>query len=310
MSASAVTVFHRGADSAALDGWLPELLASAASAEGYLEGAISVHDAPELDPAVSVTFSNERRLHQWLDSEPRAAVLRDGQARGCWPRTPDLVVVASRNPPTGVGVFRHPVSAERQADFRASQLRLAAASSKHPGYEGNVVFPADRSGQTVTVVRFRTGAQLVNWLRSTARAQALPQLRSNLKRNFKQDPYIAPFGATIRTEDGQTEITPGWKVAMLVLLVVYPTVMLLSRFETPVLVRLGSPIWFTVWLNNVVATATLQWVSIPLSWFAFRRWMDPVDGRGWRIGVIGAGALIVLYVLTMLVFATIRQLQY
>jgi uncharacterized protein len=131
-----------------------------------------------------------------------------------------------------------------------------------------------------------------------------------LTRNFTQSGRIAPFGATVRTEDGLTEITPGWKVAMLVLLVVYPTVMTLTRFLAPVIADFGSPPWMTLFISQVASTALLQWALIPLAWLCFRRWMDPVDGRGLGISVRGAIAMVILYTVILAVFANVTWLDY
>lgn len=47
-------------------------------------------------------------------------------------------------------------------------------------------------------------------------------------------------GRSCRVQDGVTRVPPEWKTAMLVLLVLYPTVMTLSRFLGPVLNDLGA----------------------------------------------------------------------
>jgi uncharacterized protein len=307
----AVTVFHPATDAEGFHAWLHQLVDSASAAEGFVAAAPSVHDDARLDWAIGVSFGNDRALTAWLDSPGRAAILTDGQSRGFWRKTSDLVLGDSgRRPPTGIGVFGHVVATGMENAFVAAQEQIANASIPFPGSEGTVVFSPELTGEWMSVVRFRTERQLGTWMRSTARAAALPDVRSNLTKNFTQSGHIAPFGATVRTEDGLTEITPGWKVAMLVLLAVYPTVMLLSRFLGPVLAGWGVPPWLTLWLSQVVSTALLQWLLVPFAWRGFRRWMDPVDGRGLGIGVKGAVAMIVLYAITLAIFATFKELQF
>ncbi len=66
---------------------------------------------------------------------------------------------------------------------------------------------------------------------------------------------------------------------MLILLVLYPTVMLLSRFMGPVLDGAGAPPpWLAMWLSQVVSVAVLQWALMPWVGRWFRRWLDPIDG--------------------------------
>lgn len=309
-TAIAVTVFHP-ADPEGLTAWLQELIESARQAQGFVAAAASVHDDSRLDRAVGVSFDGDGALTGWLDSPGRTAILDAGQSRGYWRKTSDLVLGdGGRRPPTGIGVFQHVVAAGKETNFLTAQERIANASLPFPGSEGTVVFSPELTGEWMSLVRFRTERQLGTWIRSTARADALPEVRSSLTKNFTQSGRIAPFGATVRTEDGLTEITPGWKVAMLVLVVVYPTVMILTRFLGPVLSGFGSPPWLTLWLSQVVSTALLQWVLIPIAWLGFRRWMDPVDGRGLGISIRGAVAMLILYAVTLAVFALVPWLEY
>jgi uncharacterized protein len=42
----------------------------------------------------------------------------------------------------------------------------------------------------------------------------------------------------------------------------------------------------------------------------FRRWLDPIDGAGARISVMGAAVLVIGYLTTLGLFAVVRWLQY
>ena len=97
---------------------------------------------------------------------------------------------------------------------------------------------------------------------------------------------------------------------MLILLVLYPTVMLLSRFLGPVIDRLGAEPWLAMWVSQVVSVATLQWALMPWAGRWFRRWLDPVDGAGARTSALGAAAVMAGYAVTLTVFATVQWLQY
>jgi uncharacterized protein len=307
--AIAVTVFHSVPDAAGFDAWLPELIESATQAQGFVAASPSVH-GEQLDWALGVSFSDNQSLTDWLDSRVRRKVLDDGQTRGFWRKTSDLVMGDGRPPPGNIGVFEHEVAPGKESDFLTAQEKITCVSGPFPGSEGTVLFPPALTGRWMSMARFRTGRDLGTWMRSTARADALPDVRANLTRNFTQSGRIAPFGATVRTEDGLTEITPGWKVAMLVLLVVYPTVMTLTRFLAPVIADFGSPPWLTLFISQVVSTALLQWAFIPLAWLGFRRWMDPVDGRGLGISIRGAIAMVILYAVILAIFANVTWLEY
>lgn len=306
---TAVTIFHPVPDAAGFDGWLAELRASAASAEGFVSSSASIHDAV-LDWAMAVTFSGEDLLHRWLDGSARRAVLSDGESHGFWCRTTDLILADGVDSPPGVSAFRHDVASGKESEFRSVQDRLAAASSTFAGYQGTVLFPPDTGDEWMSILRFRTADQLAAWLRSPERDRALPGLRSSLTRGFSAVSQTTPFATTVRVQNGRTLMTPNWKSAMLVLLVLYPTVMVLSRFFGPTLDRLGAEPWLALWVSQIVSVSALQWWLMPAVTRPFRRWLDPVDGASVRISAIGGVLVVVLYAVTLSVFASVKWLQF
>ncbi len=305
---TAVTVFHPGGDDGAFEQWSEELLASARSTAGYLSGSASVRGEGTFEPAVAVTFAGESALHAWLDGGERVEVLREGRRRGFWSACTDLVLADEGA--AGVGVFRHEVAPGREDGFLATQARLAGAAAAQSGYQGTVLLPADRDGEWTSMVRFRTGAQLAHWLGSDERDAALTSLRDTLSRDFSAVAGTTPFGTTVRVQDGRTVMTPNWKSAMLVLAVLYPTVMLLSRFLGPLVDHLGAQPWLGLWISQIVSVTAMQWWLMPAASRPFRRWLDPVDGSGARISLAGASAILVAYVATLTLFATVQQLQF
>ena len=308
-STTAVTIFHPAQDAAGFDAWVAELRASA-RADGAVATSVSIHDEPDLDWAFAATFSSEQRLHDWLDSAGRRSILEAGQARGFWSRAADLVLSDGSEAPPGVSAFRHDVAAGKEADFLAVQARLVAVSSRFPGYEGTVLLPADSGGEWLSVLRFRTAAQLSAWLESHERDEALPGLRSSLTKGFSDVSSTTPFGTTVRVKDGRTLMTPNWKSAMMVLLVLYPTVMILSRFVGPVLDGWGAQPWLALWLSQVISVSLLQWWLMPGVSRWFGRWLDPLDGAGLRTSAAGAAVIVALYLVTLTAFATVTWLQY
>jgi antibiotic biosynthesis monooxygenase (ABM) superfamily enzyme len=303
----AVTIFHPTDDPEIFTGWAGRLQATAGTATDF---RVSVLGEPHLDWAVAVTFLDEDVMHQWLDSDGRNEVIRDGEARGVLRATSDLVIGADGSVPSGTGLFRHTVAPGREADFVAAESRLAAASEKFPGFERVCTFAPGADGESISLLRFRTDNQLMAWLSSDERMNALGGLRSSLTHEFSLVSSTTAFGAMIRTENGRTAVTPNWKTAMLILLVLYPTVMLLSRFFGPVLDELGAPPWFGLWSSQVISVVALQWVLMPWAGRRFRRWLDPVDGASRRVSLLGAAAMIGGYAVTLLLFATVQWLQY
>jgi len=297
-------------DAGGFGDWVADLFASARDADGYLTGRASDLDNPTFDPAVLVTFRTEEALHRWLDGADRRRVLESGGARGYWSKATDLVLVAGDALPAGVSVFLQSVTPGREADFIATQALLATLAATFPGNAGTIVFPAEPDGEWMSVVRFRQAHQLTAWMRSGERARVLPQVRADLTKNFSEIALTTAYGSTIRTDNGQTRITPGWKIAMLVLLTLYPTVMLLSRFLGPTLDSWGAAPWFAFFLSNIVSVVALQWLLMPAASKVFHRWLDPVDGAGLRFSLTGAVIILVGYLATLLLFAIVKDLQF
>jgi uncharacterized protein len=308
-AATAVTIFHPAADPDGFDRWLSDLRASARSADGFVSSSVSVHDG-DLDWAMAVTFSGETPLHRWLDSPQRQAVLKGGQSQGYWCRTTDLILGDGIDAPPGVSAFRHSVAAGKEREFRQIQHRLARASSTFPGCEGTVLLPPEHGGEWLSMLRFRTAEQLAAWLRSGERDEVLPGLRSSLTQGFAAVSSTTPFATTVRVQDGRTLMTPNWKSAMLVLLVLYPTVMVLSRFFGPILDHLGAEPWLALWVSQIVSVSALQWWLMPTVTRPFRNWLDPVDGAAARISAVGAAVVVAGYAVTLAVFASVKWLQF
>jgi uncharacterized protein len=304
---TAILVFHPGGDGPFPE-WASTVAGSATAAPGCAGMRVSV-DEDCFDPSIAVTFTGAVQLDAWLDSTEKVEVLRAGRAMGWHPSAP-AIVLTSDGPPPGVGAFRHQLVAGRYAEFLVSQRSLTAAAHGFSGYEGTSLFPADQAGESLSVLRFRTDRQLAAWISSRQREDALPELRSSLSGEFDSVSGTTSFGTTVRTDGDRMLMTPNWKSVMLVLAVLYPTVMVLSRFLGPVLDEWGAEPWLSLWVSQVVSVTLMQWWLMPWASKPFRRWLDPVDGAGWRSSLAGAAAILVLYAGTLLLFESVTWLQF
>jgi antibiotic biosynthesis monooxygenase (ABM) superfamily enzyme len=305
VGATAITTFHPPSEPERFSGWVDEYLAVARRASGYVNARQSVQSDLQFVWAVEISFDSAESLDTWLDSAQRQEVLAAGAEQGFWRSTSDLILAEGEQPPANAGVFLHSVAPGKDAEFVAAQRDLTLVSSAFPGYEGTALFPADPSGQWMSVLRFRSAGQLGGWIRSRERQQALPRLRDELTHDFAELPRSAPFGSTVRIADGQTKITPAWKSAMLVVLCLYPTVVLLSKSLAPALGRLGTDQATAIFIGNVISVALLQWVLVPAASLPFRRWLDPIDGAPGRISLAGAAVVVVGYAALLTIFMLI-----
>ena len=195
-----------------------------------------------LDWATSVTFENEQSCTAGWTAQGRSRLL------GARPPRPDfraavadLILTDGGRPATGVGIFRHTVTPGQDDQFvdAAGSSWSSSAPRSRVSRAPRCSDPTGVRGM-VSILRFRTDHQLQAWMNSTERRGALPELRSQLAEDFTVITRSTPFGSILRVQDGATRVTPKWKTAMLVLLVLYPTVMTLSRFLGPALDKVGA----------------------------------------------------------------------
>lgn len=287
------------------------MLEAAAQAAGFVSGRIGVVDEGDFDRSIAVTFTDEEELHRWLDGDRLAALQAGGRVQGIHRLATEVVLVGDEPPGTGVVAFRHEVGPGREAGFLAAERRLVALCATFPGFEGAALLALGPApGEWLSLLRFRTDRQLLGWLDSAERQQALPTLRSQLTKDFAVITQRTPYGAILRVEDGVTRVTPNWKSAMLVLLVLYPTVMTLSRFLGPVLDGAGAEPWLSMWLSQIVSVGLMTYLLMPAVTSLFRRWLDPVQGASARVSAIGVLVIIALYAATLTLFATVSWLQF
>lgn len=311
-AATAVSVFRSKGEHDGFTAWTRTMHEAAATSPGFLTATVSTPVGSGFDWASSVSFDSEKHLHAWLDSDDRAALLHAGEKDGHTRVSTDLLIVDGHAPSTGVGIIAHDVVDGRLTDFRRSQEELVALSSGFSGFEGAVLLgPADPSDtEWISILRFRTDRQLSEWMQSDTRSKALPELRRHLAGEFSVITHSTPFGSIVRVEDGQAKVTPDWKTAMLVLLVLYPTVMTLSRFVGPLLDDVGAPPWLSMWLSQICSVGLMTYFFMPAVTSWFRRWLDPIDGASRKVSVVGALVVMAVYAATLSLFASVKWLQF
>ncbi|WP_428569276.1 MAG: hypothetical protein ACP59X_10845 [Solidesulfovibrio sp. DCME] len=195
------------------------------------------------------------------------------------------------------------VPAGREDWFLAWQRGIAAAAEAFDGYRGTDVYPptAGQGEEWFAVIHFDAPGQLDSWLASPVRAQWVDRLRAEIG-DFQLKEFSKGFGpwfACLRDEAGGNT-PPGWKMALIVLLGLYPTVMVLSLFPGPLLSPLGLAA--SMLIGNAMSISILQWGVMPLLNAGFAWWMQPSGTAGTRTGVAGVAAIAAILALLVLFF--------
>jgi antibiotic biosynthesis monooxygenase (ABM) superfamily enzyme len=164
---------------------------------------------------------------------------------------------------SAVVVQRVPAAASEW--FMQWQRGVTAAAEGFAGYRGTDVYPPTDEGDDhwVTIIHFDDAKSLQGWLDSPARAQRVEELRAKVG-DFELKALPGGFGAWFASRDRGPDGAPppSWKMALTVLLGLYPTVMLLTLFPGPFTRPLGLAL--AMLIGNALSISLLQWVVMPM----------------------------------------------
>jgi antibiotic biosynthesis monooxygenase (ABM) superfamily enzyme len=250
------------------------------------------------DFVVVFRFDSPQHLDGWLRSETRQTLLASGQALFVGEARQHVVAGAR----VGVGmVVSTRVKSGREHEYREWQSAIDKEAARFPGFMGNEVFPPvpDLQEEWVVVVRFDTPANLQGWLASDARRR-LNEQAARLWHETRVESFGGGFPGWFAAGvpgPGQPALPPDWKQALTVLLVLYPTVMLLGLLLSPRLATLPFPL--QMFVGNAVSVAILTWLLMPLALRALAFWLTPA---GTGVGPLGLATVLVGYAVAILVF--------
>jgi uncharacterized protein len=168
----------------------------------------------------------------------------------------------------------HRVPADRVPRFLECQHGLTQAAEGFPGYKGTELYPPadDRHQEWVAVIHFNDQESLQRWIDSPVRSDWINRLRSEVG-DFQLKTLPSGFGAWFAgLQTGpEGEPPPSWKIAMTVLLGLYPTVMVIALLLGKYLAPLGMA--WSMLVSNVLSVALTQWVVIPPLMNALGPWL-------------------------------------
>lgn len=180
--------------------------------------------------------------------------------------------------------------------FLAWQKDVTGAAEGFAGYRGTDVYPPTdgRRNEWVVVIHFDDEESLQGWLNSPVRAQWVEKLRAQVG-DFELKALPGGFGqwfAGLARGPEQTP-PPSWKMALTVLLGLYPTVMMLTLFPGPYTQPLGMAV--AMLIGNALSVSLLQWVVMPVLNSVLTPWLqaNSYDKRALSIG----GLLLILFLM-------------
>ncbi len=291
--------FYRTEDVSAFAAFADRVRANAETARGFEAFHVSVLTSAALEQAITIDFSDLASAQEWMDhSDPVLkghGFLRSGL---------ELFVDDEPDAPWAL-VVRETVTARQEEFYVQTAERLAQLESARVGYEGSSLFPPAEGEHTwVSVLRFRHEKHVREWLASPELNKVLPERLAQLSEE-SQVMTTSFFGSLVRVTDGKPEVTPGWKTAMTVLLLIYPAAILLGKYLNPLLAIVFPQPWLALFANMAITVALLTWVLTPLAVRLMRCWLDPVLGAGRKATIWGAIGVCAGYAICLAIFAKV-----
>lgn len=179
--------------------------------------------------------------------------------------------------------------------FMEWQSSVTGAAEGFTGYRGTEVYPPGDSqrDEWVVLIHFDDEKSLQGWLDSSVRAQWVKKLQAQVG-DFELKPLPGGFGSWFAslTQGSEQTPPPSWKMALTVLLGLYPTVMVLTLFPGPYMQPLGLA--FAMLIGNALSVSILQWAVMPALNSLFTPWLK---ANGEKQRALSVGGLFLVLVL-------------
>jgi antibiotic biosynthesis monooxygenase (ABM) superfamily enzyme len=204
-------------------------------------------------------------------------------------------------------VIVHRVPPDRAEQFLELQRGITEAAKAFPGYQATDVYPPAEPQQSewVVVIHFDGPEALRHWLDSPVRAGWIEKFRSETG-DFRLKTLPSGFGAWFAglVNGPEVALPPSWKIALSVLLALYPTVMVLTICVGPYLEPLGLAVALLV--SNVLSVSLLQWAVTPALRPVLRPWLRANEPRQRAFSLGGLAAILLLLAGMALLFRLVK----
>ena len=288
--------------------WQGDTSAVIARFPGFIEQRLMPPRPPlQVDWVILQRFASLDHARAWLVSPERQS--RISGAAAMLVGRDDVHIVtddasAARTAPVSA-VISTRVKPGMEAQYLRWEQKVAAAQSRATGLQGYRFEPAVPGVQEdyVAILRFDSDANLQAWLGSPER-QALIEEAAPLTAEFHTRMVHSGFEQWFRDVAPEGAPAPAaWKMNMIVLLTLYPTVFLWGLLVgTPLLTRtLGIDFPVALFIGNVfsvlLTSRLVPWTAEHLRW-----WLAPAPEKRRRADRLGAGLLVAAYAVMILVF--------
>lgn len=194
-------------------------------------------------------------------------------------------------------VVSQKIAPEKSQAFLDWQKLMTEASSKFQGYERTEVFPPAEGlhDEWITMVRFDCKENLDNWVSS--------EIRASLNAKFNED--FGEFkmrrigeGFDMWFQPAQVVKIPSWKMAMTILVALYPTLLFLQALITFPLFSDFPHVWKML-ASIILSVSAMQWVVVPFTVKNLKWWHYPQGDAASRKQTNMKGVLVIVGILVL-----------
>ena len=283
--------------------WHNELVTLAKQHDGLIDVDLQKPLEGVQDQWVQVlTYDTIDNLKALLDdADYRSAVESSEERFG----TPVIQQVVANSKPSALPVtvvISQLVKPGCEEAYQEWQLDMDLAAKKFPGFLGTEMIKPLPGVQNewVVIFRFDSARHLDDWFASDIHKDLLKQAEP-----FFEKVHVRRVGrgfedwfanAAGEGESGPSQV----RMAMVVLLALYPTVMLLTLFVSPLMASWGLPL--SMFVSNVLSVVILTWAVMPLATRALSFWLDQETGSGTFVTILGGTLIVGLYLISISIF--------
>lgn len=284
--------------------WQSELHETIAAFRGFSSLEISSTGEKANSWVIVQRFQDRESTTQWLTSGERNFLI--DQLRNYVPPNQPLSLQDlegdSEGLPSGViEVFVTHVSADKQEAYREWIAKIHQTEALFPGFQGVYVQSPkkDLGRHWITFLKFDKQENLDNWLSSKERAKVLEEAKPLIE-SIESHRVISPYAGWFADPTTGAKRPAVWKQTMLILLVLFPIVMLESKFLPFITGGMNSS--FSTFIGNAISVALISWPMMPIALFFLGWWLQPHGKKELTYTLLGTLLLIVIYCLEIALF--------
>ena len=186
----------------------------------------------------------------------------------------------------------HSLQSESQHLALLELKRLLAAEQHWPGCLGTVgpdLIDSQDPNRFITRTYWRDVECFVGWMVSSERSQLLRAM-DGLGYSYSAETNWRGFASWI-VGDAEGDPPPAWKVNLLVLICLYPTVLILNNLINP----LGLGYSTSILVGNICSVALTGWLLVPATQTCYAQWINGrCSRRDSQISLLSLAALLLL----------------